>query len=159
MQITIIAVGKLKEKYLTQGVGEYLKRLGSYAKVTIHQVCDQPHAEGLSSHAAEQVRRKEGQRIEKHIRKNTYLIALDISGQAYSSEQLATCFDSLMLRGHSHITLIIGGSLGISQDLLSRCQLRLSFSKLTFPHQLMRLILVEQIYRAFKIIRGEPYHK
>lgn len=159
MRISIITVGKLKEKYLTQGVQEYLKRLKSYAKVEIFEVTDEPHGEGLSEHAAEQVRQREAQRIEKYIRNDTYLIALDIGGKMYSSEELAAYFDHLMLRGQSDVTLIIGGSLGISQDLLNRCQMRLSFSKLTFPHQLMRLILVEQIYRAFRIIRGEPYHK
>lgn len=159
MRISIITVGKLKEKYLTQGVQEYLKRLKSYAKVEIFEVNDEPHGEGLSEHAAEQVRQREGQRIEKYIRNDTYLIALDISGKMYGSEELAVYFEDLMIRGQSDVTLIIGGSLGISKDLLNRCQMRLSFSKLTFPHQLMRLILVEQIYRAFRIIRGEPYHK
>ena len=159
MRISIITVGKLKEKYLTQGVQEYLKRLKSYAKVEIFEVNDEPHGEGLSEHAAEQVRQREGQRIEKYIRNDTYLSALDISGKMYGSEELAVYFEDLMIRGQSDVTLIIGGSLGISKDLLNRCQMRLSFSKLTFPHQLMRLILVEQIYRAFRIIRGEPYHK
>lgn len=159
MRISIITVGKLKEKYLTQGVQEYLKRLRAYAKVEIYEVDDEPHGEGLSEHAAEQIRQREGQRIEKYIRDNSYLIALDIKGKMYSSEQLATYFNNLMLQGKSDVTLIIGGSLGISKDLLNRCQMRLSFSPLTFPHQLMRLILLEQIYRVFKITRGEPYHK
>ncbi|WP_031514279.1 23S rRNA (pseudouridine(1915)-N(3))-methyltransferase RlmH [Desulfofalx alkaliphila] len=159
MRITIIAVGKLKEKYLKQGIGEYMKRLQPMTKLEIIEVADEPHSEGLSEHAAEQIKLKEAQRIQRHIRANTYLIALDIHGKSYSSEQLAQCFADLMNTGKSDITMLIGGSLGINKNLLNRCQLKLSFSKLTFPHQLMRLILLEQIYRVFKINRGEPYHK
>ncbi|MEG6617262.1 23S rRNA (pseudouridine(1915)-N(3))-methyltransferase RlmH [Peptococcaceae bacterium 1198_IL3148] len=159
MRISVIAVGKLKEKYLRDGVQEYLKRLQPYARVEIIEVNDQPHGEGLSPQGAEQVKQKEAERIEKHIRHDTLLIALDLAGKMYSSEELAAYMENLMLRGKSDITMIIGGSLGISQQLLQRCQLKLSFSKMTFPHQLMRLILVEQIYRAFKIIKNEPYHK
>lgn len=159
VRISIITVGKLKEKYLKDGVQEYLKRLQPYAKVEIIEVSDEPHSEGLSEHAAEQVKQKEADRIEKYIRNETFLVALDLNGNMYSSEELAGYFNNLMLRGNSDITMIIGGSLGISKKLLKRCQLKLSFSKMTFPHQLMRLILVEQIYRAFKIIKNEPYHK
>ncbi|MBM7853789.1 23S rRNA (pseudouridine1915-N3)-methyltransferase [Desulfohalotomaculum tongense] len=159
MRITIISVGKLKEKYLKQGVQEYLKRLQPYAKIEIIEVADEPHQDGISEQAAEQVRQKEAERVSRHIKSSTFLIALDAAGKMYSSEELAGYFEKLMLKGKSDITMLIGGSLGLSAGLLKRCQLRLSFSKLTFPHQLMRLILLEQIYRIFKINRGEPYHK
>lgn len=159
MRITIIAVGKIKEKYLKQGLQEYQKRLTPYAKIEIIEVPDEPHGEGLSDHAAKQIKSKEAERIIKHIRDNTYLIALDLAGKTFSSEDLAEHFQNLMNTGKSDVTMVIGGSMGLSADLLKRSDLRLSFSKMTFPHQLMRLILLEQIYRTFKIIRNEPYHK
>ena len=159
MHITIIAVGKLKENYLKQGVEEYLKRLQPFAKIKIIEVADEPNSEGLSNIAAEQVRQREAGRISKHTKRDTFLICLDIAGETYTSEELANYFQKLMLTAKSDITMLIGGSLGISDELLNRSQIRLSFSKLTFPHQLMRLILLEQVYRVFKIIRGEPYHK
>ncbi|MCD5407142.1 MAG: 23S rRNA (pseudouridine(1915)-N(3))-methyltransferase RlmH [Desulfotomaculum sp.] len=159
MQITIIAAGKLKENYLRQGVQEYLKRLQPFAKLKIIEVADEFHSEKLSDIAAEQVRQREAKRISKHLKPDAFLIALDITGKMYNSEEMADYFQKLMLTGKSNITLLIGGSLGISSELLRRSQLRISFSKLTFPHQLMRLILLEQIYRVFKIFKGEPYHK
>ncbi|MBO8137132.1 MAG: 23S rRNA (pseudouridine(1915)-N(3))-methyltransferase RlmH [Desulfotomaculum sp.] len=159
MRINIIAVGKLKEKYLKLGVQEYMKRLKPYARVEIIEVADEPLAEGLSENAAEQVKNKEAEKIKKHIKNDTYLIALDIAGKMYSSEELAGNLERLMLSGKSDITMLIGGSLGLSKEILQKSNLRLSFSRLTFPHQLMRLILLEQIYRSFKIINGEPYHK
>ena len=157
--MTIIAVGKLKEKYLKMGIQEYLKRLQPYAKVEIIEVPDQPHAEGISETAAEQIKAKEAAKINQYIRKDTFLICLDAAGRQFTSEELAAYFDNLMLTGKSSITMVIGGSLGISKELLKKANLKLSFSQLIFPHQLMRLILLEQIYRCFKIIRGEPYHK
>lgn len=159
MQISIVTVGKLKEKYLLQGINEYMKRLAPYAKVQIIEVSDEKAPENLSNAEMEQVKNKEGERILSHIKQEQYVIALAIEGQMLSSEQLAAKLDNLALYGNSNIVFIIGGSLGLSQSVVSRADMLISFSKLTFPHQLMRLILLEQVYRAFKINRGEPYHK
>lgn len=159
MNISIITVGKLKEKYLKQGIEEYLKRLSSYAKVEIIEVPDEKAPEVLSDSEMEQVKQKEGERILSKLYPDTYVIALAIEGKQKSSEELADTLDKLATYGKSKIAFIIGGSLGLSKDVLSRADEKLSFSKMTFPHQLMRLILVEQIYRAYRINRGEPYHK
>jgi len=159
MRIKIIGVGKIKEKYLREGIGEYLKRLGAYAKVEIIEVEDEKNSENSSSAEEEIVKVKEKERILKHIKQDTYLIALDLKGKALSSEELSRSLDNLALQGKSDLSILIGGSLGLHQSLLDAAQLRVSFSKMTFPHQLMRLILLEQLYRAFKISRGEPYHK
>lgn len=159
MNISIVTVGKLKEKYLRQGIDEYLKRLSSYAKVGIIEVADEKAPEELSSLEMEQVKQKEGERILAKISRDTYIIALAINGEIKSSEELADTLDKLATYGKSKIAFIIGGSLGLSDDVLKRANEKLSFSKMTFPHQLMRLILVEQVYRAFRINRGEPYHK
>lgn len=159
MQITIISVGKLKEKYLVDGISEYLKRLSSYAKMEIIEVPDEKAPENLS-HAEEQnVKKKEGERILSKISSDAHVIALAIDGKQKSSEDLATTIDNLGTYGKSKIVFIIGGSLGLSVEVLKRADEKLSFSKMTFPHQLMKLILVEQIYRAYRIIKGEPYHK
>ncbi|MDE3840450.1 23S rRNA (pseudouridine(1915)-N(3))-methyltransferase RlmH [Bacillus methanolicus] len=159
MNISIVTVGKLKEKYLKQGIDEYLKRLSSYAKVEVIEVSDEKAPEILSETEMEQVKQKEGERILAKISPDTYVIALAIQGRMKSSEELADSLDKLATYGKSKIAFIIGGSLGLSDEVLKRSNEQLSFSKMTFPHQLMRLILVEQIYRAFRIIRGEPYHK
>lgn len=159
MQISMVTVGKLKEKYLLQGIDEYMKRLAPYAKVQIIEVPDEKAPENLSKAEMEQVKNKEGERILSYIKQEQYVIALAINGQMLSSEQLAAKLDSLALYGNSNIVFIIGGSLGLSQSVVSRADMLISFSKMTFPHQLMRLILLEQVYRAFKINRGEPYHK
>lgn len=159
MQITIVTVGKLKEKYLLQGINEYMKRLAPYAKVQIIELSDEKAPENLSNAEMEQVKNKEGERILSNIKQEQYVIALAIEAQMLSSERLAAKLDSLALYGNSNIVFIIGGSLGLSQGVISRADLLISFSKMTFPHQLMRLILLEQVYRAFKINRGEPYHK
>lgn len=159
MNISIITVGKLKEKYLKLGIEEYLKRLSSYAKVEIIEVPDEKAPEVLSDSEMEQVKQKEGERILSKLYPDTYVIALAIEGKQKSSEELADTLDKLATYGKSKIAFIIGGSLGLSKDVLSRADEKLSFSKMTFPHQLMRLILVEQIYRAYRINRGEPYHK
>lgn len=159
MQITVISVGKLKEKYLLQGLDEYKKRLSAYTKVNIIEVADEKAPEHLSESEMLQVKQKEGERILAHIKQDHYVIALAIEGKQWSSEQLAKEIDQLTTYGKSHIVFIIGGSLGLSNEVYSRADSLLSFSKMTFPHQLMRLILLEQIYRAFKINRGEPYHK
>lgn len=159
MNISIITVGKLKEKYLRQGIEEYLKRLSAYAKVEIMEVADEKAPEELSELEMVQVKQKEGERILAKISPDTYVVALAIQGKLKSSEELADRLDKLATYGKSKIAFVIGGSLGLSEEVLRRSDEQLSFSKMTFPHQLMRLILVEQIYRAFRINRGEPYHK
>ncbi|MED3644651.1 23S rRNA (pseudouridine(1915)-N(3))-methyltransferase RlmH [Caldifermentibacillus hisashii] len=159
MKISIITVGKLKEKYLKQGIDEYLKRLSAYAKVEIIEVADEKAPEHLSEAEMEEVKWKEGERILSHLSEDTYIITLEISGRMLNSEQLAAKIDELGTYGKSKLAFIIGGSLGLSKQVQNRSDLALSFSKMTFPHQLMRLILLEQIYRAYRINRGEPYHK
>ncbi|MGW9100487.1 23S rRNA (pseudouridine(1915)-N(3))-methyltransferase RlmH [Priestia megaterium] len=159
MNISIITIGKLKEKYLKQGIQEYLKRLSSYAKVEIIELADEKAPENLSESEMEQVKQKEGVRILAKISDDTHVIALAINGKQKSSEELAKEINSLATYGKSKIAFVIGGSLGLSSEVMKRSNAALSFSKMTFPHQLMRLVLVEQIYRAFRIIRNEPYHK
>ncbi|MGZ0877499.1 23S rRNA (pseudouridine(1915)-N(3))-methyltransferase RlmH [Priestia megaterium] len=159
MNISIITIGKLKEKYLKQGIQEYLKRLSSYAKVEIIELADEKAPENLSESEMEQVKQKEGERILAKISDDIHVIALAINGKQKSSEELAKEIDSLATYGKSKIAFVIGGSLGLSSEVMKRSNAALSFSKMTFPHQLMRLVLVEQIYRAFRIIRNEPYHK
>jgi 23S rRNA (pseudouridine1915-N3)-methyltransferase len=159
VNISIVTVGKLKEKYLKQGIEEYLKRLNSYAKIENIEVADEKAPEELSEVEMEQVKDKEGERILTKINQDTYVIALAINGKQKSSEELADTLDKLATYGKSKVAFIIGGSLGLSNEVIKRADEQLSFSKMTFPHQLMRLILVEQIYRAYRINRGEPYHK
>lgn len=159
MNITIISVGKLKEKYLKQGIDEYKKRLSAYAKMDLLEISDEKAPENLSEAEMEIVKEKEGTRILEKIADDAYVIALAIEGSMKSSEELAETIDKLATYGTSKITFVIGGSLGLSKDVLKRANEKLSFSKMTFPHQLMRLILLEQVYRAYRINRGEPYHK
>lgn len=159
MYISIITVGKLKEKYLKQGIAEYTKRLSAYAKVEEIELADEKAPENLSENDMLIVKQKEGERILAKISPDTHVIALAIEGSMKTSEQLAANLDRLATYGKSKIAFVIGGSLGLSEDVMKRANETLSFSKMTFPHQLMRLILVEQIYRAFRINRNEPYHK
>lgn len=159
MNIQIISVGKLKEKYLKMGIEEYTKRLGSYAKIDLIEVADEKAPENLSEADMEIVKKKEGDRILAKIGTDTYVIALAIEGKMKTSEQLATDIESLMTYGKSKIAFVIGGSLGLHEEVMKRSDEKLSFSKMTLPHQLMKLVLVEQIYRAFRIMKGEPYHK
>lgn len=159
MNITLISVGKLKEKYLINGIKEYSKRLSKYCKLNLIEVPDEKAPENLSKAEMGQVKDKEGQRILNKVSDSSYVIALAIDGKQVTSEELSKKIEQLALRGNSHITFIIGGSLGLSDEVLSRSQYKLSFSKMTFPHQLMKLILLEQIYRSFRISRNEPYHK
>lgn len=159
MNIKIIAVGKLKEKYLKQGIDEYLKRLSTYAKVQVTEVADEKAPENMSDAEMMEVKQKEGERILTNINQDTYVITLEINGKMLGSEQLAAKMDELATYGRSKLAFVIGGSLGISEEVQKRSDLALSFSKMTFPHQVMRLILLEQIYRGFRINRGEPYHK
>ncbi|WP_455660569.1 23S rRNA (pseudouridine(1915)-N(3))-methyltransferase RlmH [Pradoshia sp.] len=159
MNISIITVGKLKEKYLKQGIEEYVKRLSAYAKIDIIEIPDVKAPETLSEQEMLQVKGKEGERILAKIADDAHVIALAIEGKMKSSEELADTLDKLATYGKSKIVFVIGGSLGLSKDVMKRANDTLSFSKMTFPHQLMRLILVEQVYRTFRINRGEPYHK
>ncbi|MGE6716632.1 23S rRNA (pseudouridine(1915)-N(3))-methyltransferase RlmH [Peribacillus frigoritolerans] len=159
MKITIITVGKLKEKYLKQGIAEYTKRLSAYANIELVEVPDEKAPENLSTADMDIVKQKEGERILAKVSPDTYVITLEINGKQLTSEQLATHMDQLATYGKSKIAFIIGGSLGLGAEVLSRSDYALSFSKMTFPHQLMKLVLVEQIYRAFRINRNEPYHK
>lgn len=159
MRISIIAVGKLKEKYLKQGIQEYLKRLGAYANMEMIEVTDEKAPEKMSEAEMEEVKQKEGERILAKVSQDAYVITLEILGEMSTSEKFAKKLDQLALHGKSKIAFVIGGSLGLSEEVRRRSDYALSFSKMTFPHQLMRLILVEQIYRAYRINRGEPYHK
>ncbi|MEK5148992.1 23S rRNA (pseudouridine(1915)-N(3))-methyltransferase RlmH [Psychrobacillus sp. FSL K6-4615] len=159
MNIQIVSVGKLKEKYLKMGIEEYTKRLGAYAKIDLVEVADEKAPENLSEADMEIVKKKEGDRILSKIGADTYVIALAIEGKMKTSEQLAGDIESLMTYGRSKIAFVIGGSLGLHVDVMKRSDEKLSFSKMTLPHQLMKLVLVEQIYRAFRIMKNEPYHK
>ncbi|MBE6007608.1 MAG: 23S rRNA (pseudouridine(1915)-N(3))-methyltransferase RlmH [Lachnospiraceae bacterium] len=159
MKITVVCVGKLKEKYFSDGVEEYKKRLGRYAKIEIAEVADEKAPENLSPAEEEQVKTKEGERILKKITEDAFVVALCIDGKMLSSEDLADFFEKKAVSGISSIAFVIGGSLGLSKAVVDRADYKLSFSKMTFPHQLMRMILMEQIYRAFRIIKHEPYHK
>ena len=159
MKISLVTVGKIKESYLEAAIAEYSKRLGRYCRLEIVQVADEKTPDGAGEALERQIREKEGERILSHIRDGAYVIALAIDGKMRSSEGLASHLKELGVRGTSHIQFIIGGSLGLSDRVLFRADEKLSFSPMTFPHQLMRVILLEQIYRSFRIINGEPYHK
>ncbi|MZQ82714.1 23S rRNA (pseudouridine(1915)-N(3))-methyltransferase RlmH [Paenibacillus sp. 5J-6] len=159
MQIQILTVGKLKERYLVDGIAEYVKRLGPYAKVQMIEVPDEKAPENMSAAEEQQVRDREGARLLTALRPDVYVVALAIDGEMWSSDQLAGSLDKLATYGRSQVAFVIGGSLGLSSELLRRADMRLSFGRMTLPHQLMRLVLVEQIYRAMRINRGEPYHK
>lgn len=159
MNINIISVGKIKEKYLKNAINEYSKRLSRYCNLTHIQVNDEKAPENLSEIEKEKIKEKEGERILKHIKDGTYVISLAIDGDMLSSEKFAKKLDQLAIQGESNIVFIIGGSLGLSKEVLNKAKYRLSFSTMTFPHQLMKVILLEQIYRGFRINKGEPYHK
>lgn len=159
MRISIICVGKIKEKYLKLGIDEFKKRLSKYCKLEIIELDDEKAPENLSDKEMLMIKEKEGKKILSKIKDNSYVIALAIDGKNLSSEELADTINNLGVRGNSQIVFIIGGSLGLSDEILSRANYKLSFSKMTFPHQLMRLILLEQVYRAYRINSGEPYHK
>lgn len=158
MRITIATVGKIKEKYLTAGIAEFTKRLSPYCRLNIVEVDEERMPENPSDAEKNKALDKEAERLLKQVRPESYLFVLDVAGQQASSEELAKKLNSLGLSGKSDITFIIGGAFGLSQNLLKAADERLSFSKMTFTHQMIRLLLVEQIYRAFKINRGEPYH-
>lgn len=159
MKITIIAAGKLKERYLKDGIAEYVKRLSRFCDLQMIEVEDEQAPESLSPAQEEQIKKKEAARMAAKVKDVAYLIVLDVKGAKKSSEEFASTLRHCMTSGRSNITFIIGGSLGIDAELLSKADLRLSLSDMTFPHQLTRLILLEQIFRAFKINNGETYHK
>ena len=158
MYIKVLCVGKLKEKYFVMAVEEYGKRLSRYCRLELVETADEKTPDGASPAEEERIKRLEGERILKAVREEDYVIALAIQGEALSSEELAQRLQELSIRGR-RIVFIIGGSLGLHDSVLARADMRLSFSKMTFPHQLMRVVLLEQIYRSFRIIKGEPYHK
>ena len=159
MKITVITVGKIKEKYLKDAIAEYSKRLSRYCKLEILEVADEKTPDGASEIVEENIREKEGERILKLIKEDAYVITLEISGKMLTSEELADRIETLGIQGKSHLGFVIGGSIGLGREVLRRSDYALSFSKMTFPHQLMRVILLEQIYRSYRIINGEPYHK
>lgn len=159
MRITIYTVGKIKEKYFTDAVKEYTKRLGRYCKLDIVEVADEKTPDGASEALEQQIKEKEGERLLKAIRDDVHLIALAIDGNMYDSVELSGKLEKLGIQGKSHIGFVIGGSLGLSESVMKRANEKISFSKMTFPHQLMRVILLEQVYRGYRIMNGEPYHK
>lgn len=159
MKITIISVGRIKEKFYTDAIAEYAKRLTKYCKLEQIEVPDEKAPEHLSDKEALQIKDKEGERILAKVPDSAYVICLAIEGKNLSSEELAEKVGQLGINGDSHIVFIIGGSLGLSPKVLARADFKLSFSRMTFPHQLMKVVLVEQVYRAFRILKNEPYHK
>ncbi len=159
MKITILAVGKIKEKYLKDAVAEYSKRLSGYCRLEILEVADEKAPAGASPALERQIRNKEGERLLLHIRDTDFVIALAIDGETPDSVELSRQIEGLGIRGNSSLVFVIGGSLGLSGKVLGRADYKLSFSRMTFPHQLMRVILLEQIYRSFRIMNREPYHK
>lgn len=158
MKITLVTVGKIKEKYLTEGINEFLKRLKPFAQVSIKEVPEEHMPDNPSEAEKQQSLTKEGQRLLKQVPEGSFLIVLDVYGKQLSSEGLAAKIQELGLRGQSSLTFLIGGAFGLSQEVRQAADFRLSFSPMTFTHQMIRLLLVEQIYRAFKINRGEKYH-
>ena len=159
MEIRILSVGKIKEKYLTEGIKEYGKRLSRYCKLEIIQVADEKTPDHAGEALETQIREKEGERILAGIREGAYVIALAIEGKMLDSVELSEKIAALGVSGTSQIIFIIGGSLGLSKQVLDRADYLLSFSRMTFPHQLMRVILLEQIYRGYRIMNGQAYHK
>ena len=159
MKITILCVGKIKEKFYRDAIAEYEKRLSRYCKLEIIEVADEKTPDGASELVENQIKEKEAERMEKQLRDGAFVCALAIDGKQLDSVELSEKIERLGTSGTSHIIFLIGGSLGMSDGLLKRADMKLSFSKMTFPHQLMRVILLEQIYRAYRIMNGEPYHK
>lgn len=159
MKIRIICVGKIKENFYVKAVEEYSKRLSRYCKLEIVELQDEKTPDNASDVVNAQIKDKEGKRILQAIQDSDYVCALAIEGKMLDSVELSECIDKLGIEGHSSIAFVIGGSLGLAPEVLSRADMKLSFSKMTFPHQLMRVILLEQIYRAYRIMKNEPYHK
>lgn len=158
LNINIICVGKIKEKYLKEAIEEYSKRLSKYCKLYITELADEKIPDKLYSKLEQEIKTKECNNIINHIKKDSYVIALDLNGKEFTSEEFSKQLEKISME-NSHITFIIGGSLGLTEDLLKICNLKICFSKMTFPHQLIRLFLLEQTFRAFKIQNGETYHR
>jgi len=159
LKITILCVGKIKEKYFSDAINEYIKRLSRYCNPEIIEVQDEKTPDGASEAIVQKIKEKEGERLIARLKEGSFYIALAIKGKKLSSEQFSAKLEGLATQGYGHIGFVIGGSLGLSEEVLSKCDIQLSFSDMTFPHQLMRVILLEQIYRAYRIISHEPYHK
>lgn len=159
MNITLVTVGKIKEKYFRDAIAEYQKRLSRYCKLDIIEVADEKTPDRASEVLENQIKQKEAERILKNIREDAYCIALTIDGKKRDSVNFAEHMEQLGLMGKSNVVFVIGGSLGLHESVVKRADEKFSFSDLTFPHQLMRVILLEQIYRCYRIINGEPYHK
>lgn len=159
MKITVLCVGKVKEKYFTGAIEEYAKRLSRYCKLEIIEVADEKTPDGASAALMEQIKQREAERLMKYLPEDAYLIVLAILGQQLTSKELSEKIGSLGIRSISHVIFVIGGSLGLADAITERADFLLSFSKMTFPHQLMRVVLLEQIYRSYRILQGEPYHK
>ena len=159
MRITLLAVGKIKEKYLVQGISEYAKRLSRYCKLEIVEVADEKTPDKAGDAVEAQIKETEGRRLLKYIREGDYVVALAIQGKMLDSIELSKLVENLGIQGESSLVFVIGGSLGLSDEVMRRADYLLSFSKITFPHQMMRMILLEQIYRGYRIMMREPYHK
>lgn len=159
MKITLITVGKIKEKYLKDAIAEYSKRLSKYCKLEIVEVADEKTPDQASENVERQIRQKEGERILRYVKDDAYVFTLEIGGTMLDSVAFAKKMETLGIQGKSHLIFIIGGSIGLGEEVLRRSDYALSFSKMTFPHQLMRVILLEQVYRGYRIIDGAPYHK
>lgn len=159
MKITVVCVGKVKEGFYRDALAEYGKRLGKYCRLEIIEVSDEKTPDGAGPLLEEQIKEKEGRRILEKLREDAFVCTLEIGGKKLSSEGFARWMENLTVGGTSHVTFVIGGSLGLHESVSRRSDFSLSFSDMTFPHQLMRVILTEQVYRAFRIIHGEPYHK
>ena len=159
MKITILCVGKIKEDFYRKAIAEYAKRLSRYCKLEIIEAADEKTPDSAVTALEMQIKEKEGQRLMKYVREDAYVIALAINGKEFDSLQMSSAIEQLALKGKSSLVFVIGGSLGLSEAILKRADEAWSFSKLTFPHQLMRVILLEQIYRSYRIIQHEPYHK
>lgn len=159
MKITVVCVGKVKEGFYRDALAEYGKRLGKYCRLEIVEVSDEKTPDGASPLLEEQIKEREGRRILEKLREEAFVCTLEIGGKKLSSEGFARWMENLTVGGTSHVTFVIGGSLGLHESVSRRSDFSLSFSDMTFPHQLMRVILTEQVYRAFRIMHGEPYHK
>lgn len=159
MKITVLCVGRIKEKYFTDAVKEYAKRLGRYCKLEILEVMDEKIPDGAGKVLEDAVKQKEGEKLLSRLREGAYVIALELEGKKLDSMAFSERLEKLGVHGVSHIVFIIGGSLGLSEEVKKRADEAISFSDMTFPHQLMRVILLEQIYRGYRIINREPYHK
>lgn len=158
LNIQIVCVGKIKEKYLKEALEEYGKRLSKFCKLSFTELMDEKIPDKLNNNLENEIKTKECNNILKHLKKESYIIALDLTGKEFSSEEFSQKIEDLSMQT-SHITFVIGGSLGLTQELLKQCDLKICFSKMTFPHQLIRVFLLEQIFRAFKISHGETYHR